>query len=160
VAALAEEQRGPVPAPASAPAPGGARGRGRDALAGIEDGVEIAVDPVVVAVHRRRRNRGEWGPRGGCGWWRGRGRRRVKRGEQQKWKGNAAWNWKWAVVIALCCLRLCQWPVGAWIRVVSTVRSGSDGEVLIVYPSGSADRSAFFVTVLLCVRAASCNMEI
>lgn len=41
---------------------------------------------------------------------------------------------------------------GAWIRVVSTVRSGSDGEVLIVYPSGSADRSAFF-----CHCAAVCS---
>jgi hypothetical protein len=55
VAALAQEQRGPVPAAATAasPAPGGA-----GALAGIEDGVEVAVDPVVVAVHRRR-DRGE-----------------------------------------------------------------------------------------------------
>jgi hypothetical protein len=56
VAALAEEERGPVPAPAPAPA-----SRGGRALAGIEDGVEVAVDPVVVAVHGRRRNRGERG---------------------------------------------------------------------------------------------------
>jgi hypothetical protein len=43
VAALAEEQRGAV----------AADGR----LAGVEDGVEVAVDPVVVAHHRRRRRR-------------------------------------------------------------------------------------------------------
>uniref|UniRef100_A0A0A9CQZ6 Uncharacterized protein n=1 Tax=Arundo donax TaxID=35708 RepID=A0A0A9CQZ6_ARUDO len=59
---LAEEERGPVPAPASAHGGGGA-------LAGIEDGVEVAVDPVVVAVHRRR-DRGEWARRGRGGeWW-------------------------------------------------------------------------------------------
>jgi hypothetical protein len=45
------------------------------------------------------------------------------------------WNWKCVVVIALpACL-----PAGARIRVVSTVGSGSDGDVLIVTcPSGSA----------------------
>jgi hypothetical protein len=39
--------RGPVPAASSSLDPGGA-----GALAGIENGVEVAVDPVVVVVHR------------------------------------------------------------------------------------------------------------
>lgn len=43
VAALAEEQGGAVAADSR--------------LAGVEDGVEVAVDPVVVAHHRRRRRR-------------------------------------------------------------------------------------------------------
>jgi len=64
VATLAEEQRGPVPKLAAARAPGGpgAPARARGALAGIGDGVVVAVDAVLVAAHRRR-NRGEWGRR-------------------------------------------------------------------------------------------------
>jgi hypothetical protein len=42
---------------------------------------------------------------------------------------------------------------GAWIRVVSTVRSGSDGEVLIVYLSGSAERGSAFLSLCCCVFA-------
>lgn len=50
MAALAEEKGGPV----------AADGR----LSGVEDGVEVAVDPVIVARHRRRR-RGDPGEIGG-----------------------------------------------------------------------------------------------
>ena len=115
VATLAEEQRGPVPepaAPAAAPAPGGAGARARGALAGIEDGVEVTVDPVVVAVHRRR-NRGEWGRRvagaGGRGGGEGSGGGGDEGGDEKereteretemerKWQ----WNWKRVVAIAL-----------------------------------------------------------
>ena len=64
MAALAEQEGGPV----------AADGR----LSGVEDGVEVAVDPVVVARHRRRR-RGDPGEIGGGGvmeeWRRGGGRK-------------------------------------------------------------------------------------
>ena len=125
VATLAEEQRGPVPEPAAAaaaPAPGGAGtgARARGALAGIEDGVEVAVDPVVVAVHRRR-NRGEWGRRAaGAGGRGGEGsggggdeggdekeRETERETEMERkwameyWNWNWNWNWKRVVVIAL-----------------------------------------------------------
>jgi hypothetical protein len=53
MAALAEQEGGPV----------AADGR----LSGVEDGVEVAVDPVVVARHRHRR-RGDPGEIGGTEW--------------------------------------------------------------------------------------------
>jgi hypothetical protein len=67
--ALAEEEGGPV----------AADGR----LSGVQDSVEVAVDPVVVARHRRRR-RGDPGEIGGMEWESGEGARRKEEEKERR----------------------------------------------------------------------------